>query len=51
MAEHNLNTDDSINESDLQEVSGGAIMNDARSQEQADKLRSQEQADKLTSSE
>jgi len=48
MAEQHVNNDESLKETDLEQVSGGGVMvPDIRSQEQADKLRNQEQADKI----
>ncbi len=52
MAEQNLHNDEILNESDLDQVSGGVVLHEdkIRNQEQADKLKSQEQADKLRAS-
>ena len=62
MAEQKMDSVHSLETSELETVSGGAIMHDItgkqqeqadkfRSQEHADKFRSQEQADKLRNSE
>ncbi len=49
MAEQNVNHDESLTESELEQVSGGGVMiPEIRSQEQADKLRNQEQTSKAS---
>lgn len=51
MAEQSLNTEDRLNESDLDIVSGGGVMiPEARKQEHNEKIKNQEQNDKFSGS-